>query len=355
LFIGAQARQRGHIYVLNAGLSYQMSKRRLRFSIDGSYSKRTTDSRGCSSYDQKRFSLTTSTVSLSSGRSALMQTKLHKFPPPRSRGVGRDSGELRRFRRGACRLPRPAPMQMPPYSPWRRAWRPPSSPQTAGHADPVLDSRSPRRGTASARTTSIEVDVLGQSDFKTRARVRSDGTVTLPYLGVVPVAGETAITLADKLGAQLKAGGYYAKPVVSVEIVGFVSNYVIVLGEIGSAGMQPVDRGYRLSEIIARAGGLRATAAEEVTLTHPDGVTKKYVFEKLATGGPDDDPVVKAGDKVFVPAAEQFYIYGQINQPGVYAIRSDMTLRRALGRAAASRRRDRSRRSRSIATAKSAR
>lgn len=178
----------------------------------------------------------------------------------------------------------------------------------------------------------VEVDVLGQSDFKTRARVRSDGTITLPYLGIVPVAGETAITLADKLTAQLKAGGYYAKPIVSVEILSYVSNYVVVLGEVANAGLQPVDRPYHLSEIIARAGGLKVTAAEDVTLTHPDGTVQKLPYDKLASGGPTDDPVVKPGDKIYVAQAEQFYIYGQVNSPGVYPIRSDMTLRRALGR-----------------------
>lgn len=223
--------------------------------------------------------------------------------------------------------PAPAPAQMPPQT------LPQTVPTTPAQTAPMPDAL-PAVAPAGYRIGAddiIDVDVLGQSDFKTRARVRTDGTVTLPYLGVVPVAGETAISLADKLGAQLRAGGYYAKPVVSVEIVGFVSNYVVVLGEVGSAGLQSVDRGYRLSEIIARAGGLRASAAEEVTLTHPDGSTQKYFFKKLASGGPDDDPVIKPGDKIFVPTADEFYIYGQINRPGVYPIRSDMTLRRALG------------------------
>lgn len=176
----------------------------------------------------------------------------------------------------------------------------------------------------------IEVDVLGQSDFKTRARVSSDGTVTLPYLGSVPVAGETSISLADKLAAQLRAGGYYAKPIVSVQIVGFVSNYIVVLGEVGAAGLQPIDRGYRVSEILARAGGLKPSAAETIILTHADGTAEHLDYKKLASGGPGDDPVVKAGDKLFVPQVEQFYIYGQVNAPGVYPLRADMTLRRAL-------------------------
>ncbi|KTF67437.1 SLBB domain-containing protein [Sphingomonas sp. HT-1] len=176
----------------------------------------------------------------------------------------------------------------------------------------------------------IEADVLGQADFKTRARVRADGTVPLPYLGAVPVQGETAVSLAEKLAKLLRAGGYYAKPIVNVEIITFVSNYVTVLGEVNSAGLQPIDRAYRVSEIIARAGGLRATGAESVVLTRADGSSTKLDYTKLAQGGPNEDPEVKAGDKIFVPEAEKFYIYGQVNAPGVYAIRDEMTLRRAL-------------------------
>ncbi|WP_213980516.1 polysaccharide biosynthesis/export family protein [Sphingomonas sp. dw_22] len=227
------------------------------------------------------------------------------------------------------RLPTPAPaqQQVPLASAPAQ-----TVPQANGAAPSVPAPAVAPAGYRIGADDVIEVDVLGQSDFKTRARVSSDGTVTLPYLGAVPVTGETSISLADKLAAQLRAGGYYAKPIVSVEIVGFVSNYIVVLGEVGVAGLQPIDRGYRVSEILARAGGLKITAAEEVVLTHADGTAEHLDYQKLASGGPSDDPVVKAGDKLFVPQAEQFYIYGQVNAPGVYPIRADMTLRRALAR-----------------------
>ena len=60
----------------------------------------------------------------------------------------------------------------------------------------------------------------------------------------------------------------------------------------------------------------------------------KLPFEKLAKGSLDDDPVVRAGDKIYVPAAELFYIYGQVNAPGVYPIKGagPMTVRKALAR-----------------------
>ncbi|GAA0743745.1 polysaccharide transporter [Sphingomonas sp. ABOLD] len=201
--------------------------------------------------------------------------------------------------------------------------------QTATPAAPISSGSAPV-GYVIGVDDVLEVDVLGQSDFKTRARVQSDGTITLPYLGAVQAKGETAITLVKKVQDLLKAGGYYAKPIVSVDIVTFVSNYVTVLGQVGTAGLQPVDRGYHVSEIIARAGGLKPDAADFVMLTRADGTNLKLDYKKLAQGGPEDDPTVAAGDKVFVPEVERFYIYGQVNAPGVYPIRADMTLRRAV-------------------------
>ena len=108
----------------------------------------------------------------------------------------------------------------------------------------------------------VEITVLGQPEFTTRARVKANGTVQLPFLGEQKVAGETALTLAPKIAERLRSGGYYTKPVVNIEISGFASRYVVLLGAVAQPGLQPVDRSYRLSEIIARAGGLRETGAD---------------------------------------------------------------------------------------------
>lgn len=50
-------------------------------------------------------------------------------------------------------------------------------------------------------------------------------------------------------------------------------------------------------------------------------------------GSDADDPAVYPGDKIFVPEAETFFIYGQVNAPGTFVIQEDMTVRKALARA----------------------
>lgn len=179
----------------------------------------------------------------------------------------------------------------------------------------------------------LEIDVLGQADFHTRARVKTDGTLPLPHLGSLNVQGRTPTTLAELIASKLKAAGIYANPVVNVEVASYASRYVIVLGEAGSSGLVPVDRSYRLSEIMARVGGIREGGASYVVLTRPGQPELKLPFEHLGRGTEADDPMVQPGDKIFVPKAELYYVYGAVNKPGEFAIGADLSIRKALARA----------------------
>lgn len=178
----------------------------------------------------------------------------------------------------------------------------------------------------------IEVDLLGTPDFRTRARVKADGTMAFPFIGTLTVQGETPVTLKRVIENKLKSGGFYAQPIINVEIVSFASSYVIVLGDVVTAGLQPIDRAYRVSEVIARAGGIRDTGANYVIVTRAGKADLKLPFDKLARGDDADDPFVEAGDKVFVPKAETYYIYGQVTAPGVYPINEELTLRKVIAR-----------------------
>jgi polysaccharide export outer membrane protein len=56
-------------------------------------------------------------------------------------------------------------------------------------------------------------------------------------------------------------------------------------------------------------------------------------IKEIATGGVDKDPYVRPGDKIYSPQAELFYVSGQVNAPGAYAVVPGMTLRMAIARA----------------------
>ena len=212
--------------------------------------------------------------------------------------------------------------------------QPVGGPQTAAPSAAALVAPEPASlAYVLGRDDSIEVGLLGRSDFGGRARVQADGTIQLPFIGKVAAAEKTTSELSDTIRKALQVGGFFADPVVTIEVVGFASRYVTVLGSVVSPGLVPINRPYRLSEILARVGGVRDGAAEYLMVRSDTGIEKRYVVKALATGGNDEDPYVSPGDKIYAPAGEIFYITGQVNAPGVFVLQSGMTVRMALAKA----------------------
>lgn len=178
----------------------------------------------------------------------------------------------------------------------------------------------------------VEVQVVGREDFRNRVRVQQDGAILLPLVGRMPATGRTSLQLAEDVRRALRSGGYYSDPQVSVDIASYASRYITVLGEVGQPGLVPIDRAYRVSEILARVGGVKETGSDEVTLSRGEGEQLKLSVRTLATGGGAEDPLVNAGDKLFVATAPTFFIYGQVAAPGSYRLDPDLTLRKALAR-----------------------
>ena len=209
------------------------------------------------------------------------------------------------------------------------AQTPANAPQAAP-TGPVVDSAT--SAYVLGRDDVVEVGLLGGGSFGGRSRVQADGTIQLPFIGKVPAAERTTSELSDAVRKALQAGGYFADPVVTVEVVGYASRYITVLGAVGAPGLVPINRPYRLSEILARVGGIRDGGADFLSVRSADGTEQRYQVSDLATGNTDQDPFVKSGDKIYAPMAEQFYIYGQVNGPGAYALKSNTTVRMAIAK-----------------------
>lgn len=177
----------------------------------------------------------------------------------------------------------------------------------------------------------VEVEVVGQPDHS-RARVYTDGTIQVNLIGRINASGRTPKQLGAEIGSALRAGGYYANPIVNVEVVGFSSRYVTVLGAFGSPGLVPINRPYRLSEILARVGGVREGAADYIIVRPETGPEMRYNIEKLAAGESSEDPMVVPGDKIFSPIAELIYLTGQVKSPGTYPFKTNMTIAQLIAR-----------------------
>jgi polysaccharide biosynthesis/export protein len=181
----------------------------------------------------------------------------------------------------------------------------------------------------------VDIGLVGRSDFGSRARVNTDGMILLPFVGKIKAEGRTVLEFAEDVRTALIKGGFFADPVVRADVIGVASRYVTVLGAVGSPGLMPLDRNYRLSEVLAKAGGRSGNGADYILLTRAaGGEPQRFGITTLASGSGEQDPVVGSGDKIFIPSVDKevFYISGQVNSPGSFPVTSGLTFRMAIAK-----------------------
>lgn len=157
-------------------------------------------------------------------------------------------------------------------------------------------------GAISARDM-IEIRVFREEDLATRAQLSPAGTVTMPLIGAVRLAGLDTDKAAKLIEARLK-DGYLVNPQVSVSIEERVRRSVTVLGQVRDPGVfrLAADRPLMLVEALGMAGGMtRIANAKKVTLKRSDGSPPQLLNVKNITTGKAADVVLRDGDVINVP------------------------------------------------------
>ena len=169
----------------------------------------------------------------------------------------------------------------------------------------------------------VRVTVFGQPDLTTEARVSERGTVDLPLIGQLKVAGETPIEAGNAIAAAFKKGDFLKSPQVTVALTAVRSRQVSVLGLIVHPGRYPLEEAHmKIPDLIAAAGGIALGGSENVTVIR-DG--KNQTVSALAK-----DFDLKSGDTVYIERAPVFYIYGEVIHAGAYPVKAGMTVMQAL-------------------------
>ncbi len=184
---------------------------------------------------------------------------------------------------------------------------------------------------------SVSVQVSGQPDVET-AYVADDGTISLPLVGNVPVAGTSPVEAGARVAKALKDGGYFLDPHVTVTVTATRTLVVSVLGEVGQSGRYPIGPRTTIVDLLAQAGGTKETASDVGYLLRTDdsgNVSRIPVKLSQLTDVTDSQLGLKFldGDSLVVPRAEHFSVLGEVATPGRYSIESGMTVIQGLARA----------------------
>lgn len=178
-------------------------------------------------------------------------------------------------------------------------------PKMIDRAVPVAapDLRNPAEHYAIGVADSIRVNVWKNPDLSATLIVDPNGSVSLPLVGDIHVAGMTTSELGALLSSRYAA--YVVTPQVTVSVLEIRSRQVYVMGQIGKAGSYSLLSPLTVLQLIAQAGGLTPYAKRNkiYVLRATAGQTQKlpYHYGNVTHGDVRQDIELRPGDTVIVP------------------------------------------------------
>lgn len=180
----------------------------------------------------------------------------------------------------------------------------------------------------------IKIAVFGNPDLALETRVSEAGTITYPLVGEVALGDLTTAAAEKKIADLLSNGGFIRDPQVNILVTTLMSRQVSILGQVSKPGRYVLDGNRSITDVIALAGGMTPDGGETVTLIRTvDGKTTRQVIDLYAMSHSGDlaqNVEIANGDIVDVERAPRFYIYGEVQHPGVYRLERGMTVLQAL-------------------------
>jgi polysaccharide export outer membrane protein len=210
----------------------------------------------------------------------------------------------------------------------------PDAPPAVMVAPPIVSRPEYRVGPGDV----LEVTVLGNADLSRTATVQPGGTIGMPLLNEVSVAGltvsEVQRTLTERLGKD-----FLVNPQVEVRVKDYQSQFVLVVGEVNTPGRKALRGSTRLIDLLIEAGGFTPRASGDVIITRAEGAFEdgtKTLRMRLARGQFSVSEYVslelpmRTGDIVTALPRSYVTVEGEVQRPGRFPIEGDLTVTGAL-------------------------
>ncbi|MBP0596905.1 polysaccharide export protein EpsE [Herbaspirillum sp. LeCh32-8] len=180
----------------------------------------------------------------------------------------------------------------------------------------------------------IRVNVYGSQDLTLETRVSEAGSISYPLIGEVQVGGMSTSQAERKIADLLKKGGYLVNPQVNILVTTPQSQMVSVLGQVYKPGRYPLDGKRNIADAIALAGGVNPDGGDTITIVRTvNGQISRTLVDIYAithNGDTSELPTISPNDVIYVERSLRFYIYGEVQRPGMYKLERGTTVLQAL-------------------------
>lgn len=183
----------------------------------------------------------------------------------------------------------------------------------------------------------VRINVYGNPDLATEARVGEDGNITFPLIGAVKASGQTPSSVEKDIATRLSKGGFIVDPNINLNITQYRGQQISILGRVARPGKHVLEKVSRVVDALALAGGIVGDGADTITLIRKHDDKTEYrdidVIALFKQGGEAMNDVVQDGDIINVARQPIFYIYGEVQRPGVFRLEQHMNVVQALSMA----------------------
>lgn len=138
-------------------------------------------------------------------------------------------------------------------------------------------------------------------------RVGNDGSIFLPYIDRVRVAGLTPEAARQRVQSALDGTVPSAQVQLNLAEQGRKSS-VDLVGGVAAPGSYPLlDRGYTVMSLLSAGGGVKETFTNPQLKLYRGGATYQIGIDSLY-GSPSHDTVLRAGDKVVIEDDRRYFL-----------------------------------------------
>lgn len=169
----------------------------------------------------------------------------------------------------------------------------------------------------------LHIDVFDVPELSRDYRVAPDGTIRIQLLQApIVAAGETPISLANRLADEFTKNNLLRSPQVVVEIEASRTHVVTVSGAVKMPQTFQVFGKMPLLNAISQAGGLADNASQVALITRAgnDSGPVRVDLKTLMKGDQAQNVDLYPGDSVMVQQAGVIYVIGAVNRAGGFVL-----------------------------------
>ncbi|MBA4390250.1 MAG: hypothetical protein C0399_04855 [Syntrophus sp. (in: bacteria)] len=177
----------------------------------------------------------------------------------------------------------------------------------------------------------VKILLWGRVNASYSLTVDRNGTITIPQVGPVPVAGLTFEQMSKHL---IKQSEQFVGANIDVTMGALKSIQIFVLGDVKRPGAYTIGSFATITDALLVAGGPAGIGTmRNIQLRRKDKIITSFdLYNLLLQGDKSKDMTLQAGDVVFVPVAGPIVgIAGNVKRPAIYELKGKYDLNTLFG------------------------